>query len=393
MGKIKRGLLTLLALLGLITSIKLIVIFYESNYNPYALNSFCSVNTFIDCDGVAKTTHAVFCGIPLCIWGVILYLFVLFLIYVDKLKTIKYLGFLKAFKNPLSYLFGLGFFSFLISMSLACISIFELKKLCILCVFTYILNLIIALTAVVGYKRMPEAIKDCFVDFYEALKIKSNLIAFLALAILTAGALIYLDKSCAFAPHIKRLRSFDEFKKMKGNPYKVSGNQLGDRNAKVVVAEYTDYMCPFCEVLNIMVHRAVKELEGVRVVHYNFPLDKNCNKAMQIQMHEGACIMAKYALAAGKQGKFWDMNNILFEKKPNTEEKILEEAKDLGLDLGKLKSDANSKEIDDELQEEITLGLKNNIIATPTVQINMKIIPGIMPYYELKEKLIEAGAK
>ena len=130
MGQIRRIILTVLAIIGFITSIKLTTIFYEANYNPYALNSFCTINNFIDCDGVAKTPHAQVFGIPLAIWGLILYLFFLFLTYVDKLSNIKFLGFLKVFKNPTSYIFAVGLMAFFMSMTLAAISLFEIKKLC-----------------------------------------------------------------------------------------------------------------------------------------------------------------------------------------------------------------------------------------------------------------------
>lgn len=43
-----------LSFIGFITTIKLAMIYYDANFNPYALASFCSINEFIDCDSVAK---------------------------------------------------------------------------------------------------------------------------------------------------------------------------------------------------------------------------------------------------------------------------------------------------------------------------------------------------
>ena len=65
----KKILIGIIALIGFITTIKLAIIYYESNYNPYALSSFCSINDFVDCDGIAKTTASQFLGIPLAYWG------------------------------------------------------------------------------------------------------------------------------------------------------------------------------------------------------------------------------------------------------------------------------------------------------------------------------------
>ena len=76
MTKTRRISIVILTLLGLVTAIKLSLIYADANFNPYALPSFCSINSFIDCDSVAKTTFSQFLGIPLAFWGLCLYLFV-----------------------------------------------------------------------------------------------------------------------------------------------------------------------------------------------------------------------------------------------------------------------------------------------------------------------------
>lgn len=393
MNRTKRILLTVIALIGFLTSIKLTVIFYESNYNPYALNSFCSINNFIDCDGVAKTSHAQFFGVPLAIWGLILYTFIIFMTFADKLKNIKFLRFLEVFKNPLSYIFAVGIFSFMISMILACISLFEIKKICILCFFTYILNLIIAVIALYKEKSLDDMIKDCFVDFWSAVKIKKYLIAFIAVVLAGVALLTYTSTSYVLAPHMKKLKEFEKIRHMKSNPYKVSGNILGDADGKVVLYVYTDYRCPACPMMNIIVHKAAKNLQNLRIVHKNFPLDSDCNPVMRFQMHPGACMLAKYNIAAGYQNKYWDMNDLLFEKRPKTEDAVLEIAKEAGFDVEKLKTDAHSEAVEKRLKEEIDFANLNKLNATPVLQLGLRIMPGVTPYEQLEKILIEAGAE
>ena len=75
--------------IGILTTIELAVIYYNANFDEYALSSFCSVNSFIDCDGVAKTPDSQFLGIPLAYWGMFLYLFVGIMLFADKLKNTK----------------------------------------------------------------------------------------------------------------------------------------------------------------------------------------------------------------------------------------------------------------------------------------------------------------
>lgn len=383
--------ISILTIIGLITTVKLAIIYYNANFNPYALASFCSVNDFIDCDGIAKTTESQFFGIPLAYWGMFLYAFIFLMLFVDKLKNFKLLKFLEVFKNPFSYIAALGVISFTISMILLCLSLFEIKKLCVLCAFTYLLNLLIGIIAAkgIGFK---EAFKQSFVDFKDALKIKPYAIAFGAVALIAAVFLTYTQVSYVFTPQVKRQKEFKEFTQAKTNKYAVSGNLLGDENAKVIVHTYTDYRCPMCYAYNIMVHKLAKEMKNVKIVHHNMPLDTECNKYLRREFHQGSCMMAKYAIAAGKQGKFWDMNTKLFEEQPNTEKEILEIAEKLKLDLNKLQDDANSLETMREIQADITEAYSKGINGTPSTDINGKSHVGMKPYSEMKKWLKDEGA-
>ena len=114
----------ILAVLGLILTIELAIIYYNANYVRYGLASFCSINDFVDCDGAAKSNTAQFLGIPLAYWGIFFYLTILFLTFVDRLKQCRFLKFLEVFKNPKAYIATLGVVAFIISMGLAGISYF-----------------------------------------------------------------------------------------------------------------------------------------------------------------------------------------------------------------------------------------------------------------------------
>ena len=386
----KKLTISILSIIGIITTIKLAIIYYNANFNPYALSSFCSVNEFIDCDGIAKTTESQFFGIPLAYWGLFLYSFIFVMLFVDKLKNIRFLKFLEVFKNPYSYIAALGVISFTISMILLCLSLFEIKKLCVLCAFTYLLNLLIGMVAArgIGFK---EAFKQSFIDFRDALKIKPYAIAFVVVALAAAAFLTYTNVSYVFAPQVKRQKEFKEFRRPHKNKYAVSGNLLGVKNAKVVLHAYTDYQCPMCYSYNIMIHKLAKEMKNVEIVHHNMPLDTACNKYLRREFHNGSCMMAKYAIAAEKQGKFWDMNTQLFEKQPATEKEILEIAKKLNLDLTKLQDDANSLDTMHKIQADIDEAYSLGINGTPSTAINGKSQVGIKSYSELKQWVIDEG--
>lgn len=389
----KKVAVAVLALIGLITTIKLGIIYYQANFNPYALPSFCSINEFIDCDGVAKTTESQFFGIPLALWGIFLYSFIFLMLFVDKLKKFRLLKFLEVFKNPLDYIASLGLIAFTISMILLCISLFEIKKLCVLCAVTYVLDLCIGLVAT-DFKNgaFIHSVKQSFVDFFDAIKVRKYLIAFSIVMLAAIAGLVYTNTSYILAPQVKNSLEFGEFIKAKHNKYKVSGNILGDENPKVVMYVYSDYQCPICRPHNIMIHKLAKELKGVQIVHKNLPLDMECNVYLTQPFHVGSCMEARYALAAEKQGKFWDMNTALFDKQPRTEEEVLKIAEKLDLDIDKLQEDANSIEISKKLNAEIKEANAKGFNGTPAVEIAGKKQIGISKYSEYKKWLIEKGA-
>lgn len=382
-----------IAVVGIITTIKLAVIYYNANFNPYALSSFCSVNDFIDCDGIARTPEAQFLGIPLAYWGMFYYAFVFLMLFAQKLKNVKLFKFMEVFKNPMDYIASLGLFAFCVSMILLCLSLFDIKKLCVLCAFTYILNLAIGCVAT-DFKNggFIHSVKQSINDFLDAIKIKKYLIAFIAVLAVAVGFLTYTRVSFKFAPQVKRQMEFKEFKHKK-NQYAVKGNLLGDENAKTIVYVYSDYQCPICPVHNVMVHKLAKEMKNIKIVHKNLPLDTSCNAYLQSPFHQGSCIDAQYVIAAEKQGKLWDMNEILFEKKPQTEDEILKLVENQGFDLEKLQEDANSLETMNQIKDEIDFAYKHGINGTPSTMINNEVYVGVKPYKEFKEWVEKNGAE
>ena len=382
----------LFAIIGLALSIELAVIHYNANYDQYALSSFCSINDFIDCDGVSKTIYAQFLGIPLCYWGMFLYLTILFLSVVDWIKNIKFLKFLEVFKNPRAYITVLGSVAFICSMILAGISIYIIKKLCILCFITYLVDLIIALIAANGmFKNIVADFKTTIFDFIDGVKKYPK--TFVVLLLISASFLAYSGITLNFVPNVKRAKSILKYKKIKFNPYRVKGNELGNPDGNVVIELYSDYVCPLCYINNIMLHQAVKEYKNIRVVHHNYPFDKECNPYIVVNMHPNACFMSRAALAAKEQGNYWEMSSLLYENQPKNMESVLKLADKLGFDKDKFVKDFESAKTTKIMETEVFEGDKLNIDATPTMIINGEKVVGVKPYYVLTEILEKHGAK
>lgn len=382
----------ILAFAGLLLSIKLACIYYVANYEKYALSSFCSINEFVDCDGAARSTVSQFWGIPLAYWGIFFYITVLFLTVVDRFKKFRFLKFLEVFKNPMSYISMLGTLAFTCSMVLAGLSIFKIHKLCILCFITYFIDLFIAIVASSGsFKNLVSSFKTTVIDFIAGAKQYTK--TFIVLLILATSFLVYSGTTYSFVPHIKQQKAIMKYRNMKFNPYRVKGNTLGAEDGDVVIELYSDYVCPICYMENIMLHEAVKDFSNIKIIHHNLPFDKECNPYISINMHPNACFMAKGAIAAGKQGNYWEMSSLLYENQPTNINAMLKLAEQLGFNKDKFVKDLEADTTSKEIEKELFQANKLEIDSTPTIYINGDKIVGVKPYYELKDLLIEHGAK
>ncbi len=377
----------ILCIIGLALSIELSYIFYKTNFLPNFAQSFCSISNLIDCDGVAQTTYALTFGVPNALWGIILYLLFIFLLFVDKIQEKFKNTIFDVFENPRSYIATIGLISFCLSMVLAGISIFKIDKICVLCFCVYFVNLFIALCAnSKGF--FLQDIKTTIIDFYKGAK--KYFILFIVVLIAFIVTLATLDKTMIFSPKLKKEKELKEFYEAKTNKYEIKGNILGKENSLVKIKIYSDFNCPFCKVVNIMLHKAAKN-KDVLVEDVNFPLDTSCNHKIGSTLggHENSCLYARYAIAAKKQGKYWGAANVLFYNKPNTPEEIIEEFKKarLNLDINQLNYDANSPDTYAQLEKDINEAASKGINGTPVIEIEGIQYMGAIPYDELIQKI------
>ncbi len=392
MSKTKRIIITILCLIGLGLTLELCKVFYNANFAINSTPSICAINDAFDCDSVAKTSYSQFLGIPLALWGLIFYLFVLIMTYVHKISEIKLFGFMKVFKNPSSYIYCVALLSFILSMILGCISIFKINSICIFCFMTYFIDLLIAITAKNRGCGMLYELKNSINDFIEAIKVKRYAISFVIVMLCAAGLLTYTSLSNVLAPQmIKKKMILNNFGKYQNYS---DGNELGPKDADLVITEYMDFNCGGCFYANIYLHRIVSEFENVKVIQYNLPLDSVCNhNVKEGGGHKNSCLKSRYALAAKRQNKYWNMSDALFSQGPETEKEIIDEARLLDFDIKKLKEDANSEEVKQEISDMIKDADSKNITGTPTLFIGMKMQLGIPSYPEFKKMIIDNGGR
>src|SRR5215216_1201551 len=169
------------------------------------------------------------------------------------------------------------------------------------------------------------------------------------------------------------------------NPY-----ARGTDTARVTLEEFSDFQCPACGGLEPGLRRVMREYEGrgVRLIFRNYPL----------QMHKYAFIAARAAEAAGQQGKFWEMHDMLYDNQKEWSDSMEPRvqfdsyATRLGLDVQRFKADLERQDLADRVKADFLRGTSLGVKGTPTVFLNgREMVPGQLVTEDILRREIEAA--
>ena len=186
------------------------------------------------------------------------------------------------------------------------------------------------------------------------------IVAVVAIATLGSGAMLYRAK----LPHPLTI---PEDKSVSREGDAESMHVRGNANAQVTLEEFGDFQCPPCGSISGFLDELVKEYNPhLRIVFRNLPLE----------MHQHAREAALAAEAAGLQGRFWEMHDVLYReqatwsKADNPRELFDSYAGMIGLDVDQFKKDMDGEKararVDSDQERANSLGVQ----MTPTVFIN-----------------------
>ena len=191
------------------------------------------------------------------------------------------------------------------------------------------------------------------------------IVAVLGVAAISGGAILYRAK----LPH---LLSIPEDKAISSNPDTEKMHIRGNPDAPVTIEEFGDFECPPCSSMAPYLDDRVNEFKPhVRLVFRNFPLSA----------HKHAHEAALAAEAAGMQGKFWEMHDVLYReqstwsKGDNPHELFDAYAGTIGLNVAEFNKDMESEKVKERVDSDHARGLSLGIKMTPTVFINNHELP------------------
>lgn len=156
----------------------------------------------------------------------------------------------------------------------------------------------------------------------------------------------------------------------------------GQPQAPITIIEFSDLQCPFCASVTPTLRELMKQYpDRVRWVFKNFPLD----------FHADSPLAHAAALAAERQGKFWEMHDLIFANQHNLKrDSLLAEARSLNLDMDRFTADLDSADIKKQLEADKKEGQGLGINGTPSFFINGKPLSGALPMEQFQAAINNA---
>ncbi len=352
-------------------------------------SSYCNINQVFDCDDVARSQYSELFGIPIASLGLFYYcFFIISLIYIFKKFTEQ---------EKIKSIFVLSFAGLLPSLTMACISLHEMK-ICINCSLLYLINVLVFGLAVYEIYRQQLGFITSFCDgvkkyfsYFLSFTRQSIVIVVLLIALIGVIAvlpnwvmlpLVYAfnvpDESDIEEIGIESKMIFEKWQNSTPIDLKIDlDNDLtnidfyyGEQSAEHTIVAWTDFECPFCRIMTQFLMSYIDTYpEKFKMVFKNYPLDSECNSKLQKQVHNDACDFAISARCAGLNGidKYWA------EYEKITKFKYYEPSEQIQ------KCVKNNKVVRRHILADVEQGIKLDISATPTIYIDGKLITGLNP--------------
>lgn len=203
---------------------------------------------------------------------------------------------------------------------------------------------------------------------------KTAWIIFAAVVVLVFGGLVFYSQSQKTVIDTENIDAGSVLtaSEQSGN---IADRVSGNADSKVVLIEYGDFQCPSCAATHAPVTSLVDEYQDkIAFVFRNFPITS---------AHPHAKAAAATAEAAGLQGKYWEMHNLLFERQRSWSSLSADErtntfanyAAELELDVDKFNQDIASNAVNQKINFDVALSKDMGVTGTPSFFLNGERLP------------------
>ena len=207
------------------------------------------------------------------------------------------------------------------------------------------------------------------------------------LGAIAAGAMLYrAQQRVALAPATATaaIETTDTKRGAKAPPTR------GNPQAKITIEEFADFQCPPCAALAHNMHKFEEDYRGqLRIVFRHYPLAN----------HKNARPAALAAEAAGAQGRFWEMHDLLYKEQSawaaaaDAVPLFSAYAGTLGLDVARFTTDMQNKQLSARVEADQARAAARGVSQTPTVFLNDRLVPAPSLNAAAMRALIETALK
>jgi protein-disulfide isomerase/uncharacterized membrane protein len=362
------------ALLGLAMSIFLSASHYRTYTDPTYV-SLCAITKSINCEIVSQSPYAIMASLPVPLWGVFGYLWLLLLLcrcYQANVASMK-VWVIQSITSAFFCLF---------SFYLAIISTFYIGSFCILCVLSYGINLGLLFGCWIVHRRFRirfsiNALREATLNFASRRWLLYRIVPFFMLFVLSYAVYPHYWE---INPTASPAHSIQTGVNEDGDPW------IGAETPELEITEYGDYRCFQCRKMHYFLRQLVAlHPDKVRLVHRHFPMDHTVNPIVDQPYHVGSGAMALLAIHAATQKKFWEINDLLYALPANSKSvNPAELAERVGLNGRAAVSGAMKPEAIAKLSRDVQAGLRLKISGTPAFYINGQVYSGHIPAEALK---------
>lgn len=386
-----------LSLVGLGVAFELTRVYWMVRTDP-DYHSFCAVSEAVNCESVALSPYATVLGVPMSVWASAGYVFAALLALVGARRPREGFG--------LGWLGLTGLVFTVVSAILAYLMAVVIRSLCILCLALDVVNVGILAMAFVALRNQGVSFARALAnDFHALARGRAAPVALSVVAVglvITAfaygswtrdaasvGGKVQAGTSAGTLTHPPTPECLPGEVATPSSPQIRSGVSpeghpwIGAEHPVVEVHEFTDYQCPHCRKAHLLLRRLISEHpDRLRVYHHHFPLDHQCNPAVQKPFHPRACELARVAVCAGRQGRFFEMSDFLFQHADEIRDRNLdveEIARRLELNLERFRCCLEEPAVHEAIARDIEEGRRLGIEGTPAFVVDGRVHYGRVP--------------
>ncbi|MES9858020.1 MAG: vitamin K epoxide reductase family protein [Sedimenticola sp.] len=372
----------ILSVVGLASSIYLTYLHQQIFTGKLEDFGFCGISRSISCEAVSASPYSKMFGVPLSWLGTLLYLFWIALAAIAAFKP----------ENNIRISNGLILVTSAAAVAaniyLGQLMFFTLDTVCPLCLLTYAVNLlvlILALHLAKGFRlaSASEGIR-AMIPFSGQTRFGFVLV-FVLIAAVGAIGQFQMQKGIEAASKFDKA-GFQKFQESPRHEVDTASDPFhGGEGAKLTIVEFSDFQCLHCRKAYVVLQTVLPGYgDQVKLVFKNMPLS----------MHHSAKALARLSEVAHKQGKFWPLHDLIFERQaefkdtPLDKNALMELAKDASLDMARVEKDYEGSAAEKAVKADRKEAERLKIRSTPVLLFNGLLIRGVPPPAVLK-RIIE----